>query len=101
MAFILVRNRFHQEMEKQKKNHWNEFLEDPDNIWKAHRYTKMGSSQKNIPYLTRTTGERVEAEEEKGRMLMETSFPVRPQPQLQDITGDQQRQRAKRSADTG
>jgi hypothetical protein len=80
-AFILVRNRFHQEMEKQKKNHWNEFLEDPDNIWKAHRYTKTGSSQRGIPYLTRTTGERVEAEEDKGRMLMETFFPVPPQPQ--------------------
>jgi hypothetical protein len=98
-AFILVRNRFHQEMEKQKKNHWNEFLEDLDNIWKAHRYTKMGSSQKGIPYLTRTTGERVEAEEEKGRMLIESFFPVPPQPQ--DITGDQQQQREERSADTG
>ena len=95
-AFILVRNRFHQEMEKQKKKHWTEFLEDPDSIWKAHRYTKTGSGQRGIPYLTRTTGERVETDEDKGKMLMETFFPVPPRPQ--DTTGDQRR-REKQNAD--
>lgn len=80
-AFILVRNRYFGEMEKQKKRHWMEFLENPDNIWKASRYTKTASSQRGIPFLTRTNGEKVEDDREKAKMLMETFFPTPPQPQ--------------------
>ena len=52
------------QMEKQKKQHWREFLRDPTNIWKANQYTHNTSHASSVPTLIK--GERVaESEKEK------------------------------------
>lgn len=39
------------EMKRQKKLHWEAFLEDPHNIWRAHSYTKPTRAFIHIPSL--------------------------------------------------
>ncbi|KAI9690188.1 MAG: hypothetical protein M1822_009149 [Bathelium mastoideum] len=69
------RKEYFREMEKQKKKHWREFLEDPSNIWKANAFTRIASQGAVIPtlYQEATTAE---SDEEKADMLMATFFSV-------------------------
>ncbi|KAF4546996.1 Hypothetical protein D9617_74g064580 [Elsinoe fawcettii] len=64
-------------MERQKKSHWLEFLEDPNNIWKANQYTKSDNTFQGIPTL-RKHDRTAETDKEKATMLMQTFFPVPP-----------------------
>ena len=75
----VARKLYFQEMDRQKKKHWIDFLEDPDNIWKANQYTKKTNSMAQIPKLKRGSQE-AETDEAKASLLMDTFFPVPPQP---------------------
>ena len=68
------------QMDKQKAQHWREFLQDPDNLWKANRYTKGGSTTTQVPPLHKD-GCIAQDDGEKAKMLMETFFPVPPPPE--------------------
>ena len=74
-----AKRRYFQEIQKQKRTHWKDFLNDPNNIWKANAYTKLANTGTTIPTLTK--GENVaRKDEDKAKMLMETFFPVPPDP---------------------
>ncbi|KAG9634226.1 hypothetical protein KCU64_g15498, partial [Aureobasidium melanogenum] len=75
-----ARQRYSQEIQKQKKAHWKDFLNDPNNIWKANAYTKLANAGTAIPTLATSEGVATK-DEEKAKMLMETFFPVPPEPQ--------------------
>ncbi|KAG9656470.1 hypothetical protein KCU64_g5853, partial [Aureobasidium melanogenum] len=76
-----------QEIQKQKKAHWKDFLNDPNNIWKANAYTKLANAGTTIPTLATSEGV-ARKDEEKAKMLMETFFPVPPEPQRERQTAD-------------
>ena len=79
ISFQTIRKEYFREMEKQKKKHWKEFLEDPNNIWKANAFARTASQGTTIPTLHRETLT-AESDEEKADMLMATFFPVPPEP---------------------
>lgn len=82
-----ARQRYSQEIQKQKKAHWKDFLNDPNNIWKANAYTKLANAGTTIPTLATSEGV-ARKDEEKAKMLMETFFPVPPEPQRERQTAD-------------
>jgi hypothetical protein len=47
-----ARRTFHNAIEQQKQNHWNEFLDNADNVWKAAKYARKKESSTPIPDLT-------------------------------------------------
>ncbi|MGH2507601.1 MAG: endonuclease/exonuclease/phosphatase family protein, partial [Ktedonobacteraceae bacterium] len=66
-------------IEKQKRDHWNDFLKDTKNVWKALSYANQEDKVWNIPVLHR--GEDIaETEELKASMLMQAFFPPQPEP---------------------
>jgi hypothetical protein len=65
------------EIDKQKKQHWKDFLDNPDNIWKAARYAKPSGAAMDIPELS-VDGQRYQSDEEKAKALMEAFFPTPP-----------------------
>lgn len=76
---LTVRRLFFTEVEKQKKAHWKDFLQDPANIWKANQYTRNTNASFQIPELNE--GDRtVQSDEGKAELLLRTFFPPPPQP---------------------
>jgi hypothetical protein len=73
------------EVEKQKKQHWKDFLDNPDNIWKAASYAKPTGPSMEVPELT-TNGQRYQSDEEKAKILMATFFPT---PLAPEATGSE------------
>ena len=49
-----AKHRFAKEIEKQKKDHWNQFLDEPTNIWKVARYLD-GDGQATFSPIQRIT----------------------------------------------
>ncbi|KAJ5297274.1 uncharacterized protein N7443_008167 [Penicillium atrosanguineum] len=65
---------YHDAIRKQKMKHWNEFLADNDNIWKAAKYLKSGK----VPQLLRADGTVTTDHEEQAEELLTKFFPPLP-----------------------
>jgi len=66
-------------IEQCKREHWSEFLDNRDNIWKAYAYTKASYAGHGIPVLKVGDAE-VTEEREKADFLLSSFFPVPPKP---------------------
>ncbi|KAK0368981.1 hypothetical protein CLIM01_13661 [Colletotrichum limetticola] len=71
---------YHDAIRQQKKSHWEEFLADDTNIWKAAKYldASKGASFDKIPQLKRADGSQTEDAAEQAEELLSTFFPPLP-----------------------
>ncbi|OAA57836.1 Endonuclease/exonuclease/phosphatase [Akanthomyces lecanii RCEF 1005] len=85
---------YHDAIRQQKKSHWENFLADHDNIWRAAKYLKSGKETAfgKVPRLTRADGTRTSSNAEQAEELLTTFFP----PLLQHI--DEENDRPMRNA---
>ena len=83
----MATSKYVEALEKAKKEHWEQWLEevDLDNIWMAHMYpgsSPTDSGTARIPMLKKQTNgqtENVDVNEEKSKLLYETFFLRPPQ----------------------
>ena len=71
---------YHSAIRRQKKKHWDEFLADNDNIWKAAKYLKTGDEAAfgKVPQLTKTDGTSTVNQAEQAEELLTNFFPPLP-----------------------
>lgn len=80
-----IRRLYMDEIDRRKRAHWAEFLDNRDNIWKAYAYTKAVKTSHGIPVL-KVRGTEVMDDRQKADLLLTSFFPVPPQPVVQDGT---------------
>ncbi|KJZ68823.1 hypothetical protein HIM_11783 [Hirsutella minnesotensis 3608] len=71
---------YHDNVRKQKKSHWDDFVTDENNIWKVVKYLKPGVNMfdDKVPPLRRADGSITKGKAEKGEELLSTFFPPLP-----------------------
>jgi ribonuclease HI/exonuclease III len=71
---------YHDAIRQQKRKHWDEFLADNDNIWKAARYLKSGNEAAfgKVPQLVRADGTITADYKEQAEELLTQFFPPLP-----------------------
>ena len=72
---------YHDAIHRQQRTHWDDFLADDANIWKATRYLQpdQGSSCSRIPQLRRADGSLTKNIAEQAEQLLATFFPQLPE----------------------
>lgn len=72
---------YHDAIRKQQRLHWDEFLAEDTNIWKASRYLKPddGSGWSRIPPLQKTDGSQTTNNSQQAEQLLATFFPPLPE----------------------
>lgn len=80
-----MRRLYMDKIDQCKRQHWTEFLNNRDNIWKAYAYTKVSRASHGIPVLKAGETE-VTEDREKASFLLESFFPMPPQPADRDST---------------
>lgn len=76
----VARRIYHNEIDRRKKQHWKDFLNDPGNIWKAARHAKTVNTAVDVRDLT-VGARKYCTDEEKADLLMSTFFPKQPEPE--------------------
>jgi hypothetical protein len=71
---------YHNAIRQQKKKHWQEFLADNDNIWKATKYLKQGEDTafRKVPQIVRADRTSTTNHKEQAEELIATFFPPLP-----------------------
>jgi hypothetical protein len=72
---------YHVAIHKQQRLHWDEFLAENTNIWKATRYLKPEESPgwSRIPPLQKADGSLTTSNSEQAEQLLATFFPALPE----------------------
>ncbi|OAQ63890.1 reverse transcriptase [Purpureocillium lilacinum] len=76
---------YHDAVRKQKRQHWEEFLAEDGNIWKASRYlgTRGSASvEEKVPPLKKEDGTTTMGRQDQAEELLRTFFPPLP-PQIE------------------
>lgn len=72
-------------IEQCKREHWIEFLDNRDNIWKAYVYTKASRTSYGVPVL-KAGGTEATDDREKADLLLSSFFPIPPKLVERDST---------------
>ena len=70
---------YHGAIRTRKKAHWDNFLADSTNIWKAARFLSPGSPVDRVPPLVGADGQLAVKEEEQASILIDKFFPPLPE----------------------
>ncbi|EAQ84521.1 hypothetical protein CHGG_08535 [Chaetomium globosum CBS 148.51] len=72
---------YHDAIRQQEKKHWDDFLEDNSNIWKAAKYLKSSDDTAfgKVPQLVRADGTTTADHREQEEELLTTFFPPLPE----------------------
>ena len=72
---------YHDAIRQRKKSHWENFLADNDNIWKAAKYLKPNNESAfgKVPRLLRADGTRTTSSQDQMEELLGTFFPPLPE----------------------
>src|SRR5437763_17131409 len=76
---LSMKKKYHKAIRKQKRMHWQDFLDEASNIWQAARYLKPsgGSAFARIPCITTLSGSTGE-NDEIATQLIKDFFPPLP-----------------------
>ncbi|KAJ6437389.1 reverse transcriptase [Purpureocillium lavendulum] len=71
---------YHDAIRKQRRAHWDDFLAEDANIWKAARYLEPGKDAMTdrVPPLKKADGTRTRNRPEQAEQLLDTFFPPLP-----------------------